>query len=68
MVTINHPLSPGSVKSDESKALSNEDLVDPAKLLKVRPELVLLHSLRDVPNKQLAARHWLCHGAILTVF
>ena len=68
MVELNHPLSPWSVKSDESEALSNEDLVDPAKLLKVRPELVLLHSLRDVPNKQLAARHWLRHGTILTSF
>ena len=66
MVTTN--VSPGSVKGDESEALSNEDLVDPAKLLKVRPELVLLNSLRDVPNKQLAARHWFRHGTIWTGF
>ena len=68
MPTIVCLFLPRSVKSDESKALSNEDLVDPAKLLKVWPQLMFLNSLRDVSNKQLAARHWLCHGAFLTVF
>ena len=42
---------PRSFKSDESKALTDENLVDPAKPLEVRPELMFLDSFCDVPNK-----------------
>ena len=56
---------PRSFKSDESKALTDENLVDPAKPLKVRPELMFLDSFCDVPNKELAARGRIRHRFFL---